>query len=173
MTQFHANLREKFMNWYHKANHGQAPTLDGVINHCIREQLLKSLPAQCKQQLIQEQIIDSEDIANHAVNYFKAHGYSGSIVKLPSSPPKRTEDAPTSKSRSQPSFPKQKYEFTCMKCRTNDHSYQIHRRNYSKSAAAVEVPSRQVNSDTSPPEITMPPSEKSSAPSKTKAHQTK
>ena len=58
-------------------------------------------------------------------------------VKLSLQAAKKTET--TQKSRS-PARSKPKFEFTCQRCRTNDHSYRIHR--IKASHAAVDVTSK-------------------------------
>ena len=116
-TQFAANLKEKFVNWYRKANDCHNMNTDGLLNHVIREQFIKSLPTQCRQQIKQHKLINMDEVAQYAENYFEAYQNE---CKLEEKKPqvKTANIKPLTNNSSTDNK-----DYRCRKCKTDKHWY--------------------------------------------------
>ena len=135
--QFASGLREKFLNWYARANDNEAPTVDGLINHIVREQYLKGLPRECRLQIKQHQLCAMADIAQYAENYLAAHREH--LLNPP--PHKGPSEMPAKGDKeAKPSNPQwsKTRQFSCGYCKSNNHGWkQCLRKGTPKSAAAA------------------------------------
>ena len=119
-TQFAANLKEKFVNWYRKANNCHNMSTEGLLNHVIKEQFVKSLPTQCKQEIKQHKLINMNEVAKYAENYFEAHQVERKLeVKKPQGKAVANNLANTNN----PSTGNLNKNFHCRNCKTNNHWY--------------------------------------------------
>ena len=150
-TQFAANLKEKFLNWYKKANGSQSLSQDGLLNHVIREQFLKSLPKELKQEIKQRKLIQIAEIAVYAENYFEARTSSCKQEdKLPDAPVKEHPKFPVNNALPQ-TYQRNHIDFRSRKYKTNKHSFREYPnkvttgRNAATVAAAVEAPGSRTN----------------------------
>ena len=119
-TQFAANLKEKFVNWYRKANNCHNMSTEGLLNHVIKEQFVKSLPTQCKQEIKQHKLINMNEVAKYAENYFEAHQVERKVeVKKPQG----KAVANNLLTNNNPSTGNLNKNFHCRNCKTNNHWY--------------------------------------------------
>ena len=119
-TQFAANLKEKFVNWYRKANNCHNMSTEGLLNHVIKEQFVKSLPTQCKQEIKQHKLINMNEVAKYAENYFEAHQVERKVeVKKPQG----KAVANNLLTNNNPSTGNLNKNFHCRNCKTNSHWY--------------------------------------------------
>ena len=119
-TQFAANLKEKFVNWYRKANNCHNMSTEGLLNHVIKEQFVKSLPTQCNQEIKQHKLINMNEVAKYAENYFEAHQVERKVeVKKPQG----KAVANNLLTNNNPSTGNLNKNFNCRNCKTNKHWY--------------------------------------------------
>lgn len=136
-TQFAANLKEKFVNWYRKANNGLDMNTEGLLNHVIREQFIKSLPTQCKQQIKQHKLINIDEVARYAENYFEAYQNE----RKPED--KKSQAKPFVNNKKTPNNSSTDKDYRCRKCQTDKHWYFecTNKRAMITAAATSHIPS--------------------------------
>lgn len=120
-TQFASNVKDKFRNWFSKANYGAVMNVESLFNHVVREQYLQSMPRELKQQIKQKKLVDIDEIADFSSSYFEALSSIPNISNETKSG--KNCSSKSNKQENQKSEATNFVYYRCRDCKTSEHHY--------------------------------------------------